>query len=421
MLSGPVALTNESIKGGGGESEEELDLEPKIRDENIKAELVYEASMNPTSMVFLDENDILLLELVNGTVFRVLNGVLQPEPVLDVNVSRVTGERGMLGIAQSKGPQRQTYVFLYYTEANVDDGTPIGNRLYRYEFVDNKLVNPKLILDLPAFPGPYHNGGAITIGPDGNIYVPIGDLFDDKTFPSTQVQNIAEGEKPNGSGGILRITQNGKPVGNGILGHEHTLNLYYAYGIRNSFGIDFDPVTGNLWDTENGPLYGDELNLVEPGFNSGWRRVQGVWYDKGGHLGQQLTHAPPRNLVNFNGTGMYSNPELTWKVNETGLTAIKFLASDRLGLQYKNQIFVGDVYNGNLYHFKLDENRTKPVLDPPLSDKIVDNKEELEDVIFGEGFTGGITDIEDGEDGYLYTLSGVWSGKAKIHRIVPTE
>ncbi len=61
-----VALTNESIKGGGGESEEELDLEPKIRDENIKAELVYEASMNPTSMVFLDENDILLLELVNG-------------------------------------------------------------------------------------------------------------------------------------------------------------------------------------------------------------------------------------------------------------------------------------------------------------------------------------------------------------------
>lgn len=115
---------------------------------------------------------------------------------------------------------------------------------------------------------------------------------------------------------------------------------------------------------------------------------------------------------------MYSNPELTWKVNETGLTAIKFLASDRLGLQYKNQIFVGDVYNGNLYHFRLDENRTKPVLDPPLSDKIVDNK-EAEDVIFGEGFTGGITDIEVGEDGYLYTLSGVWSGKAKIHRIVP--
>lgn len=414
-----LVLTNESAKGERGESEEGPDPEPKIRDEKIKAQLVFEGSMNPTSMVFLDENDILLLELVNGTVFRVLNGILQPEPVLDVNVSRVTGERGMLGITKSNGPQGQTYVFLYYTEANMDGGTPIGNRLYRYEFVDTKLINPKLILDLPAFPGPYHNGGAITIGPDRNIYVPIGDLFDDITFPSTQVQNIAEGEKPNGSGGILRITQNGKPVGDGILGHEFPLNLYYAYGIRNSFGIDFDPVTGNLWDTENGPLYGDELNLVEPGFNSGWRRVQGFWYDKGGHLGQQLNNAPPRNLVDFNGTGMYSNPELTWKVNETGLTAIKFLESERLGLQYKNHVFVGDVYNGNLYHFKLDDNRTKPVLVPPLSDKIVDNKEELEDVIFGEGFTGGITDIEVGQDGYLYTLSGVWSGKAKIHKIVP--
>ena len=56
---------------------------------------------------------------------------------------------------------------------------------------------------------------------------------------------------------------------------QHSLNKYYAYGIRNSFGIDFDPVTGNLWDTENGPGFGDEINLVEPGFNSGWSRVQG--------------------------------------------------------------------------------------------------------------------------------------------------
>ena len=55
------------------------------------------------------------------------------------------------------------------------------------------------------------------------------------------------------------------------------MNLYYAYGLRNSFGMDFDPLTGNLWDTENGPEYGDEINLVEPGFNSGWNKVQGVW------------------------------------------------------------------------------------------------------------------------------------------------
>ena len=67
-----------------------------------------------------------------------------------------------------------------------------------------------------------------------------------------------------GRAGILRITQDGKPVlsGNaeGILGNEYPLNLYYAYGVKNSFGIDFDPVTDKLWLTENGPKYGDEIN-----------------------------------------------------------------------------------------------------------------------------------------------------------------
>jgi hypothetical protein len=55
------------------------------------------------------------------------------------------------------------------------------------------------------------------------------------------------------------------------------MNLYYTYGIKNNFGIDFDPNTGNLWDAENGPEYGDGLNLVKPGFNSGWITVQGIW------------------------------------------------------------------------------------------------------------------------------------------------
>ena len=67
------------------------------------------------------------------------------------------------------------------------------------------------------------------------------------------------------------------PDGTGILGDKYPLDIYYAYGIRNSFGIDFDPVTGKLWDTENGPQFGDEINMVEPGFNSGSDRVYGIW------------------------------------------------------------------------------------------------------------------------------------------------
>ena len=73
------------------------------------------------------------------------------------------------------------------------------------------------------------------------------------------------------------MTVDGKAVGEGLLGHYKPLNMYYGYGIRNSFGIAFDPLTGNLWDTENGPGFGDEINLVIPGFNSGWLKVQGFW------------------------------------------------------------------------------------------------------------------------------------------------
>ena len=145
-----------------------------------------------------------------------------------------------------------------------------------------------------------------------------------------------------GRGGIIRVSKDGSPADTGILGNTYPLNLYYAYGIRNSFGIDFDPITGNLWDTENGPNYGDEINLVEPGFNSGWNKVQGIWEDNGGNMGETI-QSDIGGLVSFGGKGKYSPPELTWK-NRVGLTALKFLDSERLGVEYKNDIFVSDFH-----------------------------------------------------------------------------
>ena len=253
---------------------------------------------------------------------------------LDVNVA-TSVERGMCGIAISKNTAGHTYIFLYFTEAESADGedrsdgkNPLGNRVYRYDFVNNKLVNPKLLLDLPADPGPRHNasavapgrhnGGVITIGPDNNLYIAVGDI--DK---SNAGQNIRDGSKPDGTGSILRITQDGRKVEN-ILRGEYPLDFYYAYGIRNSFGMDFDPVTGKLWNTENGPSYGDEINLVEPGFNSGWLKVQGM----------AATNFDYEELVNFEGEGNYSNPEFVWS-EPVGPTAIKFLDSDKLGKRYK--------------------------------------------------------------------------------------
>jgi glucose/arabinose dehydrogenase len=325
----------------------------------------------------------------------------------------------MCGIAVSQSDTGITYVFLYFTEAELADSEdlsekkdPLGNRLYRYELVNNKLINPVLLLDLPAIPGPRHNGGAIMIGPDNNLYVPIGDVDGTgmgETF-ETKAQNYVDGVEPDGRSGILRITQDGRPVGIGILGNTHPLNLYYAYGIRNSFGFDFDPITGSIWDTENGPGNSDEINLVEPGFNSGWQEIQGMASNTDDDDGFDLEE----DIVDFEGKGKYSDPELVWMDTE-GPTAAKFLNSDKLGIQYVNDMFVGDVHNGWIYHFDLNEYRTDLILEGPLADKIANTPEEMQETIFGEGF-GGITDLEVGPDGYLYVVS---IGQGAIYRIVP--
>jgi glucose/arabinose dehydrogenase len=315
-------------------------------------------------------------------------------------------------------------VFLYYTEAeSKDDGKVLGNRLYRYEFINDKLINPRLLLDLPATPGPLHNGGAVTIGPDGNVYVSVGDInaaceFTNKNSScqtvKTKAQNYESGLEPDGRAGILRVTKDGSKVGLGILGHNDFLNKYYAYGIRNSFGIDFDPVTGNLWDTENGPYYGDEINLVNPGFNSGWAKVSGIWKPNGTNAGDVTLK--PHHLEDFAGNGKYRTPEFTWR-NTVGPTAIAFINSDKLGKQYQNDILVGDVNTGRLYHFDLNEQRTGFNLKGQLADKIADTDRETKDIVFGHDF-GEVTDLKVGPDGYVYVV--VFSQQyGKILKIVP--
>jgi glucose/arabinose dehydrogenase len=358
------------------------------------------------------------------------------------------------------------------------------NLLYRYELVDNnnnnnKLVNPKLLLDLPATsPDPKgennHDGGKVLIGPDNNVYTSIGDVGGHEG----QAQNVKDGDPLDGTSSILRINQDGQPlVDNPLVGVEKgggeengknnpegqqqqqqqqqpMSDYYYAYGVRNSFGMDFDPVTGKLWDTENGPSYGDEINIVDPGFNSGWIKVMGLSKSgsNGGNGGgdsnnsnddnnnnnndatdsssSSSSSSPPHGLVTFNGKGVYQDPEFVWK-QPIGTTALKFLNSDKLGTEYQNTIFVGDVDTGNLYNFKLNEDRTSLLLDNngPLADKVADNPDETDSgsggssssssggggIIFGKGF-GVITDIQVGPgDGYLYILN--YDGT--IYRIVP--
>lgn len=381
---------------------------PIVIDDSLDLDLYFKGLKAPTSMIFLGPDDILVTQKNEGTVERIVNGVKLTDPLVTAPVAK-KDERGLLGIATTSDPtSNKTNVFLYYSEKAPTKGEVLGNRIYKYELAENrtKLINPKLLLDLPGEPGPGHNGGVLKIGPDNNIYLTIGDVmrtgYNESHLYETQAQNLPNGMEVDGRAGILRIDQEGKPVEGGILGSKYPLNLYYAYGIKNSFGIDFDPVTGNLWDTENGPTFGDEVNLVEPGFNSGWKKIQGIWNVNStlGKDGKATINS--EDLVNFENKGKYSPPEFTWD-RSVAPTALKFLDTDKLGPEYENDILVGDIKYGNIYLFELSSDRKSIALNDRLSEPILNNKEELSNILFAYGF-GGITDIEISPDGYLYVL-----------------
>ena len=367
---------------------------PSVNDTSLTVEQVTGGLISPTTIAFLDEDTMLVLEKDNGRVRVIENGVLQPEPLLDVSVAN-DGERGLLGTAVSRENETTTYVFLYFTESgggvDGDDRqgvSPAGNRLYRYELRGDQLVNPILLLDLPAFPGPRYNGGPVVIGPDNNVYVIIGDVGGH----TSMVQNFKNGSEPDGTSGILRVGRNGE-VPEPIIGNGASGKYYFAYGIRSGYGMDFDPMTGLLWDTENGAPFVDEINLVGAGFNSGWKIVQGMVPQD-----YNLT-----DLVMFNGESHYSNPEFTW-TEPVDPTALEFLTSSALGEEYENDMFVSDMSNGTIYRFELTENRSALALEGALDDTVANTPEEAENAIFGTGFEG-ITDIKTGPDGYLYILS----------------
>jgi aldose sugar dehydrogenase len=380
---------------------------PTLKDTTLQVQTVTTGLNSPTSMAFLGPNDILVLEKNTGMVKRIKDGHVLPQPLLDVNVASES-EQGMLGIDVVRITPAYFYVFLYYTKAELDGGTPTANQLVRYILISHPSLGPaqgimisgRLLMNLPATPGPNHDGGKVVIGPDRNVYTVLGDLNRD-----TKAENFEEGDNADGTGGILRVTQRGSTVDSGIIGSTHPLNKYFAYGMRNSFGIDFDPVTGKLWDTENGPDSNDEINLVEPGFNSGWEYIMGI--------------APAgfnfNNLVSFGGKGKYSDPEFVW-TDVVAPTAIEFLSSSILGKQYQNDMFVGDFNKGRVYRFDLNSQRTGLLLSGVLTDKIADNDSEARPPIFGEGF-GGISDLEVGaRDGYLYVLS---LGNGALYKILP--
>lgn len=348
--------------------------EPVLKDQNLVAEeFVSDIPHSPTTMAFIG-NDLLVLQKTDGQVRLVRDGVLQDEPVLDVPVSG-RYEQGMLGITIV-----DSTVYLYFTESTEDGGEPLGNHIYRYEWTGKQLTNPVLVKKLPGHQF-YHNGGAMVAGLDGTVYAVIGDQG---TYGV--LQNHPVGGMDNTSV-ILPVVPEGP---------------YYAMGVRNSFGLAIDPVTGSLWDTENGDNEFDEINFVPKNFNSGWDVIMGP-----------ATESKIKSLPGYD-VYEYSDPEFSWQ-QSVAPTAITFVDSKSFP-QFKNNLFAADCIYGNLYKFELNSDRTGFVFkDSVLADNVVNMGEPMDEIIFGTDF-GCITDMEVGPDGLLYILS---LSDGTIYRIMP--
>jgi glucose/arabinose dehydrogenase len=425
---------------------------PTLDDSDLEAELVTEGLESPTSMAFIgNHGDMLILEK-SGEVILFTSENMSKISLLNLTVND-QNERGLLGvavlnnmldlyttaIAASSSDQTittrdnntisnvtaalpsstPTFVFFYFTEASKEDRSQVlGNRIYRFEWndTDKSLSNGTLILDLPVLPGQNHNGGKLVADSENrHIYAVIGDLN-----RKGMLQNFKNGSLPDDTSAILRINPDGSPAqGNPFLnvsrmeGSYSNLSKYYAYGIRNSFGLAIDPVTGILWDTENGPDGFDEINVVRPGFNSGWAIVMGPI--------ERSNLTSENDLVNFLGSSSYADPVFSWG-RAVGVTDIEFYNSDKLGNDYTNNIFVGDANNGHLYFFEVNEDRSGLQLEHPrlADDLVASNERQRAAVTFGTGFPSSITDVETGPDGYLYVLT-FHPTMGTISRIMPQE
>jgi glucose/arabinose dehydrogenase len=408
----------------------------ELDDPTLVVEAVADGGLSaPTTMAFVAPDDILVLEKDTANVRRVHDGVVDPEPVLTLPANTYA-ERGALGIAVDTASP--PHVFIYFTEAETFGAEAIANRVYRYDWnpTSGTLENPFLVLDLPVRPGGEHNGGVIFLGPPGEapgvgdgslLYAVIGDLDN-----FGQLQNVATGPAPDDSSVILRVRQDGTPApGNPFTPWcsvttattcdddtdcpegetcQTRVTRYYAYGIRNSFGLARDPVTGALWETENGVFTYDEINYVPPGWNSGWLRLMGP--DSRSPNGiDDLFHMPNAGVT-------YSDPEFSWLLT-IAPTAIVFPHGSLLGPAYDNVAIVAEVNLGQLYALPLNAERTGFDVAgiPGLDDLVADNYVERDALRFGTGFYA--TDLEVGPDGALYVLRIAPGGIFRIHPPVP--
>jgi aldose sugar dehydrogenase len=436
-------------------------LSPVMLDDNLTVSTVITGLDQPTSMAFLGPNDFLVLEKATGKVKRIVNGALHSSP-LDLPVNNAS-ERGLLGIALHPRFSQNGFVYLFWTEsstgadsADTDQLPLLGNRVDRFVWNGSALVFDRNLIKLRALQQDSgqpsrgnHNGGVLRFGPDGKLYIIFGDngrrgflqnLASGGPVPDDQFGG-PEPDDAHLTGVVLRLNDDGStPVDNPFL--SATTNLsgaaaanikkVFAYGVRNSFGMDFDPLSGALWTQENGDDAFDEINRVTPGFNGGWIQTMGpvsridefksIETTYGGGNLQQLRW-PPANIATTPQQALarmfmlpgakYIDPEFSWKY-AVAPSPIGFVKGRGLGPQFEGDLFVGasrtTLLNGFLFRFKLTADRQHfSFSDPRLADRIADNVDkfdqtESESLVVGRDF-GITTDIQTAPNGNLFVVS----------------
>ena len=359
---------------------------PQTVDSNLKISEVVTGAHNLTTFAFID-NNILYLEKENGDVKLIKNSVVQDEPLYHFNVYK-NPESGLLGITVN-----DNYVYLYVSEPLDEEGKiPDKNNIYKFLWKDDRLIEKKLVNSLPSY-NCCHQGGYMTTSPDGKIFATIGDLENIREGTPGKLQNMIDG-KIDDTSIIFQVEYDENEIS--PMNSDNPFSHYYAIGIRNSFGLAFDPITGNLWDTENGQVCCDEINLVEPKFNSGWALAMGF-------VNQNTIDTIP-DIGNF----QYSQPEFEWK-SVVAPTALTF-PGNHWGEKYENSLFAADYINGIIYKFELNEDRTGFVFqDESLQDLVLHDGDNYDEIIFGTGF-GRISDMKFGPDGSLYVASHLSNG-----------
>src|SRR5688572_14956121 len=450
---------------------------PSMLDPNLRVSTVVSGLDQPTTIAFLSANDFLILERATGKVQRVVNGVVSSTP-LDLAVNNAS-ERGLLGIALHPQFAVNGFVYLFWTESstgvdtsNIDEITLLANRVDRYHWNGSTLVFDRNLIRLRALQQDSgqpargnHNGGVIRFGPDGKLYIIFGDNGR-RGFLQNIVTNLAVtddqfgGPAPDNAhmtGVILRLNDDGSTPGDNpfsdvlsVLPPEVVANFHriFAYGVRNSFGMAFDPISGSLWTQENGDDAFDEINRVTPAFNGGWIQAMGplsrideyksIESTYGAGNLQQLRW-PPSNIAATPQEAVtrmfmlphaqYVDPEFSWKY-AVAPSPIGFVAGKGLGPQYEGDLLVGasrtTLLNGYLFRFKLNADRQHFVFsDPRLADRVADNTDkfdqtESESLIIGKDF-GVTTDIVTGPNGNVFVVSlsngSVYEIKAKANPI----